>query len=710
MQNLKIQIGGMTCASCAKISQDVLTKLPGMKSANVNYANGIAYLEFNPEKLSEKEIETAVKSAGYKVIKGSSPTDETKKYFTRFLTSALLSTPVAATMFFMHVKNFAFDITVMILSVIVVLFAGMHFHISFLKKLRHLQFNMDSLISIGTLTALFYSIWATFAGKAVYFETAALIIVFINLGKWMEHKSKGKASQAIKSLLQLQTKQATIISKDGKEKKVDVESLTVGDLVLIKTGEKVPLDGKIIEGEASLDESMLTGESIPVFKNKGDEVFGATINLSGTLKVRINKTGKDTVLAQIIQMVENAQSSKAPIQHLADKVAGVFVPTIISIAALTFVIWFAITGDIEASILPTVAVLIIACPCALGLATPTAIMVASGTGAKNGILIKSGETLEKSGKIDTVIFDKTGTLTEGKPKVTGVLSHDFPEEKFLKVSLSLAQNSHHPLSKAIALHAIDKKADSTTLIEITEKGGMGITAKCKTHKTILGLGNSKLMQSLNVSINPEITKAAELFASQGKTVSFVSHGNKAIGVFALSDSAKSTSKQAISDLHKMGISVALLTGDNKKTAQAISTELGIDQFFAEVMPDEKADVVKKLQKKGQFVAFVGDGINDAPALAQSDLGISIGTGTDVAIETSEMVLIKGDPQKVVTAIKLARKTYRIIKENLFWAFVYNIIFVPIAGLGLLQPIFGSFAMSMSSISVVGNSLRAKRVK
>ncbi|OIP80540.1 copper-translocating P-type ATPase [Candidatus Peregrinibacteria bacterium CG22_combo_CG10-13_8_21_14_all_44_10] len=708
MEKINFKISGMTCASCAKINESVLSDLKGVLSANVNYANGTAYVEFDETALSFDDIKKAVRSAGYDIVTDESksgPEYEARKYFHRFLMSAILGAPVFVTMFVMG--SYALNLAAMILSVFVVLIAGRHFHISFVKKLSHLQFNMDSLISIGTLTALIYSIWALFAGKESYFETAVLIVVFINLGKWLEHKSKGKASQAIKKLLELQVKKAVRIV-DGKEEEVDIEDLRVGDIVLIRSGEKVPLDGKIIDGEASLDEAMLTGESMPVYKNVSDDVFGSTINLDGQLKVKISKMGKDTVLAQIIQMVENAQSSKAPIQHLADKVSGVFVPIILGIAAVTFIIWYAITGDIEASILPTVAVLIIACPCALGLATPTAIMVASGAGANMGILIKNGETLEKSGKVNMVVFDKTGTLTEGKPKVTDIFVDDFPEEKFLKVSHSLVVSSHHPLSRAIGLYAQSKDAGLTELDGFKEKGGMGLIAKCKAHNTSLALGNDKLMEEIGVKISANLKAAADKFASKGQTVSFVSHGDKAIGLFAIRDTSKSTAKDAISSLHKMGIEVVLLTGDNEKTAAAISEELGIDKYFAGVLPGGKSDIVKSLQADGKFVAFVGDGINDAPALAQSNLGIAIGTGTDVAIETGDMVLVKGDVQKVASAIKLSRKTYSIIKQNLFWAFFYNIIFVPVAALGFLQPIFGSLAMSFSSISVVSNSLRARK--
>lgn len=704
----KFHITGMSCASCAKINEGVLSDLKGMKSVRVNYANAVAYVEFDEEVLPFKEIKKAVRSAGYDVADGAAPENEVKKYFFRFILSLILALPVAATMFFMEIDSVIFNLVVACLSVLVVVVAGRHFHISFLKKLRKGKFSMDSLISIGTLTALFYSLWALTVGREVYFETAVLIIVFINLGKWLEHKSKGKASQAIKKLLEMQAKKAVRIV-NGKEEEIDIEDLKVGDIVLIKSGEKIPLDGKIVEGEASLDESMLTGESMPVYKNEGGSVFGATINLDGILKVKVSKVGKDTALARIIEMVEHAQSSKAPIQHLADKVAGVFVPVILGIAALTFVIWFLTSGDIGTSIIPTVAVLIIACPCALGLATPTAIMVASGAGANMGVLIKDGETLEKSGKVDAVIFDKTGTLTEGKPKVTDIfLDENFPKKKFLKISHSLVKHSHHPISKAIGAYV--KEADFTELTGFKEKGGMGLKAKCKAHDTNLALGNEALMKDVGVTIGAELMKAGIKFAAKGQSVSYVSHGDKVIGLFAISDTAKDTAAKAVDSLHKMGMEVALLTGDNEKTAAAVARELGIDDYFAEVLPGDKASVVKKLQDDGKFVAFVGDGINDAPALAQADLGIAIGTGTDVAIETGDMVLVKGDPAKVVSAIKLARKTYRIIKQNLFWAFFYNTVFVPVAALGFLQPIFGSIAMSFSSVSVVSNSLRARRVK
>ena len=710
---LKFHIKGMDCASCAKINEGVLQGLKGMKSAAVNYANNTAYTEFDENLLSLDDIKKAIKSAGYDVElpnehnmhdHGSKPADDmTKVYFNRLVLSAVLSLPVVSTMFF---DAGEYEMFVAILASFVVLVAGRHFHISFVKKLMKGYFNMDSLISIGTLTATAYSFWAVFNDMHSYFEVAVLIIVFINLGKFFEYKSKGRASQAIKKLLQMQVKKAILVI-NGEQKEVLIEELVVGDTVLVKSGMKIPLDGGIIDGEASLDESMLTGESMPVYKSKGDTVYGATINLDGVLHVKVSKVGEDTVLAQIIRLVDDAQASKAPIQNLADKISGVFVPVIIVLAICTFIAWYLITGDIEKSVLSATAVLIIACPCALGLATPTAIMVAGGTGANMGILIKNGEAFEKAKKIDVVLFDKTGTLTEGKPKVNKFfVDSAVDEEKFFGIAHGLAVLSHHPISKSIAAHV--SKHEKVGVVGFKEAGGLGLSGKIEESGEKISLGNHKMMDRDGAILGRDLSDEFEKESSKGRTVTFVSIGDKVVGLFSVSDSAKDNSKQAISELHQMGISVVLLTGDNEKTAAAVSGELGIDNYFAGVMPSEKANIIKKLQKEGKHVAFVGDGINDSPALAQADLGIAIGTGTDIAIETGDFVLIKGDPYKVVDAIKLARKTYKIIKQNLFWAFVYNVIFVPVAGLGLLQPVFASIAMSLSSVSVVGNSLRIRR--
>ena len=703
----------MTCASCARHNEEAISKLKGVKQANVNIATNKASVEFDEGTVTVEDMKKTIKDVGYKaeVDEGDGEDDpaeenikEMKKTKMRFLGSLLVTLPVFSMMF---VSNLLPMWGYATLTAIVVFGFGGHFHLKAGKNLLKFNFNMDSLISMGTLTAFIYSMWAMFAGQHVYFEAAAAIITLINLGKWLEAISKGKASQALQKLLELGVKDARVI-RDGKEMKIPVKEIKVGDILHIKPGEKVPLDGVIQSGETLLDESMLTGESVPVSKKKGDEVFGATINQNGNIKVEVTKIGKDTVLSQIITMVEEAQMSKAPIQKLADKISSIFVPIVIFIAVGTFTAWYLVTSDLTVSILPAVAVLVIACPCALGLATPTAIMVGTGTGAKSGILIKNGETLEKSNKIDVVIFDKTGTLTEGKPKVTDIIPFDFPKEKVIKVAYNLARMSNHPLSQAIKNMGKENKADTTEFIKFKEVSGKGTQAMCETHKTQVRLGNDKMMADLEMpkQAKQAITKLSE----EGKTPILISHGDKIVGILGLMDRPKDDAQKAIKALNKMEIETIMITGDNEKTAQSIAKKLGIKKIIAEVMPQDKAKEVKEIQQKGKVVAFVGDGINDAPALAQADLGIAMGTGTDVAIETGNIVLMKGSPEKVVTAIKLSQKTFRTIKQNLFWAFIYNAIGIPIAALGILNPVFASFAMSMSSVSVITNSLRIKRFK
>ncbi len=712
IKNLKIT--GMTCGSCAKLSENAILDVNGVKNAQVNIANNKAQVEYDEKQTSIDEVIKAIEKAGYGAfeITGKEPNmeaetkKEVKTAFYRFLGAAIFTVPVISMMFLPDLlPMWAYAI----LTAIVVFVFGYHFHKNAAKKLIHFTSNMDSLVSLGTLSSFTYSVWAMFSGHHVYFEAAAAIITLINLGKWLEAISKGKASNALKKLLELGAKNARVI-KDGKEVEIPVEKLKVGDILHIKAGEKIPLDGKITEGEASLDESMLTGESIPVDKKAGDEVFGATLNQNGNLKITVTKAAGDTVLSQIIQMVEEAQMSKAPIQKLADKISSIFVPIVIIIGIITFTAWFLITGNIETSILPAVAVLVIACPCALGLATPTAIMVGTGVGAKNGILIKNGETLEKSNKIDVVIFDKTGTLTEGKPEVTDVIPFDFAKDKLLKISYSLAMLSNHPLSQSIAEFGKKQNSDETKLEDFREIKGKGVTAKSKENKTDLRLGNLKLMEESHIPIEATTKKQVEKLTNEGKTPVYVSHGNHLIGVIGLMDTLKSESKEAVDKLKNIKINVMMITGDNKKTAEAIAKQLGINDVIAEVLPEHKAKEIKNLQDTGMKVAFVGDGINDAPALAQSDLGIALGTGTDVAIETGNIVIMRGSPEKVYTAIKLSQRTFKAIKQNLFWAFVYNVIGLPIAGFGLLSPVIASFAMSMSSVSVITNSLRVKRFK
>jgi Cu+-exporting ATPase len=714
MQTTNLKITGMTCGSCAKLSESAILNVKGVKNAQVNIANNKAQVEYDEKQTNVEAIITAIEKAGYGAFeiigKGPDMEKETKKEIkiarNRFLGAVIFTIPVMSMMFLPDLlPMWAYAI----LTAIVVFVFGFHFHKNAVKKLMHFTSNMDSLVSLGTLSSFTYSIWAMFSGHHIYFEAAAAIITLINLGKWLEAVSKGKASNALKKLLELGAKNARVI-KEGKEVEIPIEEVKVGDILHIKAGEKIPLDGKITEGEASLDESMLTGESIPVDKKAGDEVFGATLNQNGNLKIIVTKAAGDTVLSQIIQMVEEAQMSKAPIQKLADKISSIFVPIVIIIGVVTFTAWFLITGNIETSILPAVAVLVIACPCALGLATPTAIMVGTGVGAKNGILIKNGETLEKSNKIDVVIFDKTGTLTEGKPEVTDVIPFDFSKEKLIKISYSLAKLSNHPLSQSIANYGKKKNSDETKLEEFKEIKGKGVTAKCKEHKTEIKLGNFKLMEESGIPIEATTKRHVEKLTEEGKTPIFVAHGNQLIGVLGLMDTLKPDSKKAIDKLKNINIDVMMITGDNEKTAQAIAKKLGIKDFIAEVLPEHKAKEIKNLQDIGMKVAFVGDGINDAPALAQSDLGIALGTGTDVAIETGNIVIMRGSPEQVYTAIKLSQRTFKAIKQNLFWAFIYNVIGLPIAGLGLLSPVIASFAMSMSSVSVITNSLRVKRFK
>jgi P-type Cu+ transporter len=723
MKKIILKISGMTCASCVKLNESAILAVEGVSSANVNIATNKAVAEFDEKKTNLEKIIQSIEKAGYgakemgehdhdhSAIENEQEGNKTRK---RFIGSALLTLPVFSMMFTdeltLGINFFGVDLLMWIyatLTAVVVFGFGWHFHRSAGKKLLHLSFNMDSLVSLGTLTALSYSVWAMLAAQAVYFEAAAAIITLINLGKWLEARSKGRAGQALQKLLELGVKKARVIRGD-KEFEISVEEIKVGDILHVKAGEKIPLDGVIVSGEAALDESMLTGESIPVTKKSGDEVFGATLNQNGSIKIRTTKIGGDTVLAQIIKMVEEAQGSKAPIQKLADKIAGIFVPIVMAIALVTFLVWYFISGELETSIIPAVAVLVIACPCALGLATPTAIMVGTGTGAKQGILIKNGETLEKSNKIDMVIFDKTGTLTEGKPQVTDIIPFDFPKEKLLKIAYGLAQLSHHPLSQTIAKFGEEQKVVPAKLTSFREVSGQGVLAKCEEHKTDLRLGNEKMMQAGKIEISSQARDTVQKLATEGKTPLLISHGNQLVGILGLMDTVKPDSAKAIQQLNKLGIETVMLTGDNRQTAEAIAKSLGIRKVIAEVLPQDKSMEVQKIQQAGKRVAFVGDGINDAPALAQADLGIAMGTGSDIAIETGSIVLMQGSPAKVFSALRLSQKTFSIIKQNLFWAFIYNVIGIPIAALGLLNPIFASFAMSMSSVSVVSNSLRIKK--
>ena len=589
---------------------------------------------------------------------------------------------------------------------------------------------MDTLVAIGTSSAFIYSLYTTInlirnAGVSMemhmshhhqlYFESAGIIIALILLGKFLESRSKGKTSEAIKKLMGLQPKTA-IIMVDDKEVEVSIDEVLVGDIVVVKPGEKIPVDGKIVFGHTSIDESMLTGESMPVEKIVGDSVTGASINKNGLIRFEATKVGKDTALAQIIKLVEDAQGTKAPIAKLADTVAGYFVPAVITIAVVAALLW-AIIGKENTTFVLTIfiSVLVIACPCALGLATPTAIMVGTGKGAENGILIKSSVALELAHKVDTVIFDKTGTITEGKPKVTEIITYgDYEEDYILKLAASAEKGSEHPLGEAIVRYANEKNIDLINVEKFNSVTGKGINAVIDNKK--INLGNVKMMEDLNISLDIVENKYDEL-AKQGKTPMFISIENELAGIIAVADVVKESSKRAVELLHNLGIKVAMVTGDNKNTAQAIASQVGIDIVLAEVLPEDKSNEVKKLQAEGNFVAMVGDGINDAPALAASDIGIAIGSGTDVAIESADIVLMKNDLMDVPTAIKLSKDTIRNIKQNLFWAFGYNTIGIPVAagvlyifGGPLLNPMIAAAAMSLSSVSVVSNALRLRKFK
>ena len=718
----KLNITGMTCASCARLVEKAILEVNGVDNVMVNIATNIATFEYDESKTNLQKIIKTVEKTGYKAVlqdvsnSFDNQIKNVKIAAKRFWLAFVFTMPIFLSMFFMDFKigkewlgvdfiNWIF----MFLTAIVVFIFGSHFHVSAFKKLKTFTFSMDSLVSLGTLTAFVYSSWAMFNNQHVYFEAAAAIITLINLGKWLEAISKGKASQALRKLLELGVKKAVVI-RDGRGIEILVEEIKVDDILVVNAGEKIALDGIIIEGNASIDESMLTGESLPVNKKVNDKVFGATINLDGNIKIRVTKIGKNTVLSQIIKMVEDAQGSKAPIQKLADKVSGIFVPVVIAISIITFLVWHFVIGDTTTGILSAVAVLVIACPCALGLATPTAIMVGTGVGAKKGILIKSGETLEKSQNIDVVIFDKTGTLTKGEPEITDVIEIGVNKHKVLKVAGSVAKLSNHPLSKAISNYVKSNNIETVSLVNSKEISGNGMQAFCETHKTRLLLGNKRLMKDNKIEITEDVEYIVNQLLETGKIVIYVSHGDKLIGLLALLDEIKLESVEIVQQLKNLSIDVYMLTGDNYKTAKNIAKKLGIINLMAEVLPQDKAGKVKELQEKGKIVAFVGDGINDAPALAQSDLAIAIGTGTDVAKETAEIVLMEGSPAKVLSAIKLSQKTFKTIKQNLFWAFFYNVICIPLAAFGLLNPILASLAMSFSSISVIGNSLRIKRFK
>ena len=755
LERIDLPITGMTCAACARRIERKLSKTAGVQHAGVNFATARATVEFDPQATGIGKLIDAVTDIGY----GATYTEdageaedfekaareaEYKELKRRFLVAAILSLPVLV-LAMSHGRiewlNFpGANRLQLILTTPVVFYSGLQFYRGAWTALRHRAADMNTLIALGTGTAYLYSVAATIAPQLftikkeggmqmdgmrmetapVYFEAAAVIIALILLGRLLESRAKGRTGEAIRRLLGMQSKLARVL-RDGREIDLPIEKVLVGDSVIVRPGEKIPVDGIIEEGASAVDEAMLTGESLPVEKTVGDEVFGATINRTGSFRFKATKVGKDTVLQQIVKMVQDAQGSKAPIARLADVISGIFTPIVICIALATFVIWF-VAAPVETrltmALVNFVSVLIIACPCALGLATPTAIMVGTGRGAEHGILIKGGESLENAHKLQTIVLDKTGTITRGKPRLTDVLIEKgefaFREDEMLRLVASVEKRSEHPLGEAIVRGAEARKLSLASISNFKALAGHGIEAEVEGKQILLG--NQRLMQERDIFLDGWTERAAELSA-EGKTAMFAAVDGRFAGLLAVADEIKPESKVAVAELQRMGLEVLMMTGDNRRTAEAIAREVNIKRVLAGVLPEGKAAEVKRLQsEEKKIVGMVGDGINDAPALAQADVGIAIGTGTDVAIEASDITLIKGDLRGVVTAIALSRATLRTIKQNLFWAFIYNIIGIPIAaGLlypftgWLLSPIIASAAMSLSSVSVLTNSLRLRRV-
>jgi len=728
----EFDITGMTCAACATRIEKGLNKLEGVVKANVNLALEKATVEFNGSMLTNTDIIKKVEALGYEaqIIEETKDTSdhrqkEIAKQLKKFIFSAILSFPLLWAM----VGHFSFTSFIWVpemfmnpwvqlaLATPVQFIIGSQFYIGAYKALKNKSANMDVLVALGTSAAYFYSLYLSMMSLMeksaheveLYYETSSILITLIILGKLFEAKAKGRSSEAIKKLMGLQAKTAIVVRK-GIELEIPIEEVVVGDLLYIKPGEKIPVDGIIIEGRSAVDESMLTGESVPVDKSIGDEVIGATLNKNGFLQIEATKVGRDTALAQIIKVVEEAQGSKAPIQRLADKISGVFVPIVVAIAIITFIIWYvwAAPGDFADALEKMIAVLVIACPCALGLATPTSIMAGSGRAAEYGILFKGGEHLEMTHRVATVVLDKTGTVTNGTPVLTDVLPEDlFSEEEFLAILGSAEKQSEHPLAQAIVQGIKDKGIPLKEVTEFEAVPGFGIKA-IVDGKQIL-VGTRKLMNKFKVEIADALIKMDEL-EKVGKTAMLAAIDGQYAGTVAVADTIKETSKTAISRLKKMRLEVIMITGDNQQTAKAIAAQAGIDHVIAEVLPEGKADEIKKLQAQGKKVAMVGDGINDAPALAIADIGMAIGTGTDVAMEAADITLIRGDLNSIADAIFMSKKTIINIKQNLFWALAYNSLGIPVAALGFLAPWLAGAAMAFSSVSVVLNALRLQKVK
>jgi len=727
-EKVELKLGGMTCAACANRIEKGLNNVEGVSKAAVNFAAEKATVEFDPAVTSVTELLKAVKKLGYEArLEVDEDTEKNeremaiKRQKLKFIVSVLLSLPLVSAMFF-EIFDLQYQITEIltnkylqfVLATPVQFIIGWQFYTGAYKALKNGSANMDVLVAMGTSAAYIYSFANTFFTEGMlYYETSAVLITLILLGKLLEAVAKGKTSEAIKALMNLQARTAVVI-REGKEVEIPVEEVEIGDIVIVKPGEKIPVDGIVIEGTSAVDESMLTGESIPVDKKIGDEVIGATINKQGSFKFKATKVGKDTALAQIIKIVEEAQGSKAPIQRFADVISGYFVPAVVVIAVITFLVWYFLLepkAGFDAfswALINFTAVLVIACPCALGLATPTSIMVGTGKGAESGILFKGGEHLEKAHKMTAIVLDKTGTITKGEPELTDVIALEpFSEEELLKITAGAERVSEHPLGQAIVKGARERDLELSEPQDFEAIAGHGIKVSVEGRKVLIG--NRKLIHENNISVD-KLQSNMEKLEQQGKTAMLVAIDGKPAGLIAVADTIKESSREAIEKLKSLGLKVWMITGDNERTAQAIAKQVGIDNVLAEVLPEDKAKEVEKLMDKGETVGMVGDGINDAPALATADVGIAIGTGTDVAMEAADITLVRGDLNSIADAINLSHATMRNIKQNLFWALIYNSLGIPVAAIGLLSPIIAGAAMAFSSVSVVTNALRLKRWK
>ena len=734
---INLKLGGMSCASCASSIEKIIRNIPGVTECNVNFGAEQAAIAYNPRRTSIGNIQQAIEKAGYSsysqevMVTGedvearTQSRDLIRKIVVGSVISLILifgSLPMMTGLDLPFIPAWLHNPWLqLVLTAPVQFWCGYRFYIGAWKAFKRRAATMDTLIALGTSAAFFYSVFATvfpnfFIDRGlipeVYYETAAVVISLILLGRWFEHRAKGQTSEAIRQLIGLQAKDARVI-RDGREIDIAIALVQVDDIILVRPGEKIPVDGEIISGNSTIDEAMVTGESIPVKKQPGDEVIGATINKTGSFKFRATRVGADTVLAQIVKLVRDAQGSKAPIQRLADRVTGWFVPLVIAIAIATFVLWFTFTGNISLALVTTVGVLIIACPCALGLATPTSIMVGTGKGAENGILIKDAESLELAHKLQTIVLDKTGTITQGKPTVTnyqikGISSRD--ELKLLRLVAAVERNSEHPLAEAIVKYARSQQIEPAEATDFEAVAGGGVRGRVSGH--LIQIGTQRWMSELG--IKTDFQKQKDTWEGEAKTVVFVAVDGEIQGIMGIADAVKPSSNAAVRALRKLGMEVVMLTGDNRQTAEAIARSVGIVRVEAEVRPNQKAVKIEELQQEGKIVAMVGDGINDAIALKTADVGIAIGTGTDVAIAAGDIVLISGELQGIITAIQLSKATINNIRQNLFFAFVYNVLGIPIAA-GILFPLFGwllnpiiaGAAMAFSSVSVVTNALRLR---